>query len=156
LLPLASSGDVLPGLLNDTQNDKAKFGFNIRYDQNGNIHPNSDFQFSYSTGTKCGKPAQAQNCHDFDLNATSIAWLTTQGTNSSMGIFQGTASLALDGVTTPVVFRLTGIDGERLNSTSADRLTLYVYADGANPNTATPLYKVSQDVLRGNIKIRTQ
>lgn len=155
LMPSLSSGDILPGLIAGSQEDKAKFGFNVRYDDAGNIHHNSDFQFRYETGTKCNKPAQATNCHNFDLNATSIAWLTTQGTNNSTGIFQGTANLVVDGVTTNVIFRLTGLDGELVDSTSQDNLTLKVYAEGANPNTATPLYQVSQDVLRGNIKIRT-
>jgi hypothetical protein len=154
LLPSLAAGDVLPGLISDTQTNKAKFGFNVKYNNQGAIHPNSDFQFSYETGTKCNKPAQAQNCHSLELNATSISWLTTQGPNHSTGTFQGSATLQLDGATSQVLFRLTGLDGERLNPTSEDHITLAIFAQNANPNTATPLYKVSADVQRGNIKVR--
>ncbi len=156
MLPSLAAGDLLPGLVSNPQTDKAKFGFNVKYDNQGAIHPNSDFQFSYETGTKCSKPAQAQNCHSLELNATSIAWLTTQGVNHSAGTFQGAATLQLDGVTSQVVFRLTGLDGERLDATSTDHFTLAIFAQSANPNTAAPLYKVNADVLRGNIKIHSQ
>jgi hypothetical protein len=154
LLPSLANGDTLPGLIANDQQDKVKFGFNVRYDSNGSIHRNSDFQFKYETGTKCSKQTLAQNCHSLELNATSIAWLTTQGANDSTGIFQGTAKLDVDGVKSNVIFCLTGVDGERLDVVSDDHLTLKVYADGTNPNTSAPLYQVSQEVLRGNIKIR--
>ena len=156
LLPSLANGDTLPGLISPTQEDKAKFGFNVRYDKQGQVHPNSDFQFEYQTGTKCNNPAKAQSCHDFQLNATSIAWYTTQGTNNSTGIFQGTATLNVDGATRQVQFRLTGLDGERLNTTSQDRLNLQIYQQSANPNTANPTYRVDAEVLRGNIRIRAE
>lgn len=154
LLPSLAGGDILSGLISNDQPDKAKFGFNVRYDNDGNIHKNSDFQFKYETGVMCNKPEQATNCHNFELNATSIAWLTTQGQNDSTGILQGIARLSVNGVVSNVIFRLTGLDGELLNSTTQDHLTLKVYPEGENPNTATPIYQVSADVLRGNIKIR--
>ncbi len=154
LLPSLANGDKLPGLATTGQQDKATFGFNVRYADDGSMHRNSDFQFKYETGTRCGKPAQAINCHSFELNAMSIAWLTTQGTNDSTGIFQGVARLNVDGTTTNVIFRLTGLDGERLDSASPDHLTLKVYDQNDNPNIASPIYLVSDDVLRGNIKIQ--
>lgn len=154
LLPSLVSGDVLPGLVDDSQTDKAKFGFNVRYDTDGNIHRHSDFQFQYQTGTRCNKPALAHNCHSFELNATSIAWLATQGTNDSTGTFQGTAKLEVDGAVSNVVYRIVGLDGERLDTTSGDHLTLKVYAQGTDPNTGSPIYQVGAEVLRGNIKIR--
>lgn len=154
LLPSLAGGDILPGLIANNQDDKAKFGFNVRYDKDGKIHHNSDFQFKYETGAKCNKSAQAINCHNLELNATSIAWLTTQGQDDSTGIFQGMAKLEADGVISNAVFRLVGVDGELLDSTSEDRVTLKIYPENANPNTATPTYQVSSDVLRGNIKIR--
>lgn len=155
LIPSLANGDILPGLANVDQTDKAKFGFNVRYDKYGEIHKNSDFQFKYDTGTNCNKPAQAQNCHTFELKATSISWLTTQGENNSTGIFQGTASLEVDDTQSNVVFLLTGLDGELLDATSEDRLTLQVYPEGANPYIHNPIYQVDAKVLRGNIKIRT-
>lgn len=154
LLPSLINGDALPGLVVAEQDDKAKFGFNVRYDQNGQIHKHSDFQFKYETGTKCNRPTLAQNCHTFELNATSITWLTTQGQHDSTGIFQGTAKLEIDGVASDVTFRLTGLDGERLNTVSEDYLTLKVYASGATPDDGNSIYQVDARVLRGNIKIR--
>jgi lysophospholipase L1-like esterase len=156
LLPSLHNGDALPGLITDAQTDTAKFGFNVRYDKDGNIHPHSDFQFSYHTGSKCNKPALAQNCHSFNLNATTIDWLATQSVNDSMGVFQGTAALEIDGVTSDAWFRLTGLDGERLDATSADWVKLQVFRVGENPNTATPMYQVDAEVIRGNIKIRSK
>lgn len=153
LLPSVSEGDVLPGLISPSQDDRARFGFNVRYNNLGQIHQNSDFQFSYHTGTQCFNPLKAQNCHLLYMNATSVEWLATQGTNNSTGIFQGAAWLLVDGQTRQVTFRLTGLDGERLNDSSADHLTLRVFAQGDNPNTATPLYHVDADVVRGNVRV---
>lgn len=154
LLPSLVSGDILPGLIDGGQSDRAKFGFDVHYDNRGNISRNSDFQFVYETGMKCNRPAHASNCHSFELDATSIAWLTTEGKNDSTGTFQGAAELVVDGTRSNVTFRLTGLDGERLDTASEDRLTLKIYREGDNPNTAAPIYQVSGGVLRGNIKIR--
>ena len=85
------------------------------------------------------------------MNSTlpfSLAWTARQA-----GIFQGTATLEVDGTLSNVTFRLTGLDGERLNSTSEDRLTLKIYPESANPNPDNSIYQVSAEVLRGNIKI---
>lgn len=153
LLPSLAGGDILPGLIHQTQEDRAKFGFNVRYDTDGTIHKQSDFQFTYKTGERCNQSTRTTNCHSLELNASSIAWLTTQGENNSTGVFQGTATLTVDGATSNTLFRLTGLDSERLNAISDDHLTLKIYAQNANPNTDTPLYQVNAEVLRGNIKI---
>jgi len=104
IVPSLTNGDVLPGLITNGQTDKAKFGFSVKYNNQGQINANSDLQFTYSTGTKCNNPNKATNCHDMSLNATNIAWLTTQGANSSTGIFQGTATMTVDGQTSTVLF----------------------------------------------------
>ena len=154
ITPRLSTGDILPGLNTESQTDKAKFGFSVKYNNQGQVASNSDFQLSYSTGTKCNKPQQAVNCHELELNATSISWLTTQGLNNSTGIFQGIANLKTDGQTSIVPFRVTGIDGERLNPTSMDNFQVHIFAPGANPNTDEPQYKInSMPIDRGNIKI---
>jgi hypothetical protein len=153
LLPSLSGGDVLPGLVSGGQADQAQFGFNVRYNQSGEIHKNSDFQVKYETGKGCGKPSQAASCHIFELDAISIAWLTTQGENDSTGIFQGTAKLNIDGQTANVVFRLAGLDGQLLDNASEDYLTLKIYPEGANLAIDAPLYQVSAEVPRGNIKV---
>jgi hypothetical protein len=95
------------------------------------------------------------NCHALSLNATGISWLTTQGTNNSTGIFQGTAALNIDGQASTVLFRVTGVDGERLSATANDQFQIAIYNPGSNPNTDAPLYHVnSADIARGNIKIQ--
>jgi hypothetical protein len=153
IIPTLGNGDILPGLITSNQNDKAIFGFSVKYNSQGQIANNSDLQFKYKTGTHCNG-SNPQNCHSLELNATSIAWLTTQGTNNSTGTFQGTASMTVDGQASVVSFRVTGIDGERLDGSSLDRFQIEIFAEGDNPNTATPLYKVnSADIARGNVKI---
>ncbi len=154
ITPSLANGDVLPGLISPTQTDTAKFGFSVQYNNQGQIKANSDFQFSYSTGTKCNNPAKAVNCHNLDLNASSIAWLTTQGTNLSTGIFQGTGALTVDGTASTVTFRVTGVDGTRLSPTANDQFQVQIFNQSDSPNTATPLYRVNlMDISRGNIRI---
>jgi|GEM_PF-6745542 len=154
ITPSLSNGDVLPGLIAGGQTDTAKFGFTVKYNNQGQIDNKSDLQFSYSTGTHCNNANKAQNCHNLSLNASQINWLTTQGTNNSTGIFQGAATLTVDGVTSQVVFRVTGVDGQRLNPTSSDQFQIKIFNLNDNPNTATPIYNVnSVNIDRGNIKI---
>ncbi|HLZ14422.1 MAG TPA: hypothetical protein VKQ34_00345 [Candidatus Saccharimonadales bacterium] len=154
VVPSLANGDVLPGLTTNGQTDAATFGFSVRYDSQGNISSNSDLQFAYNTGTNCKNVKKAQNCHSLSLNASSIAWLITQGTNNSTGIFQGTATLTVDGVNSQVLFRVTGRDGTRLDGVSPDQFGIGIFMPGANPNTDTPLYVVhTTDVTRGNIRI---
>jgi hypothetical protein len=59
IVPSLANGDVLPGLIAADQTGKAKFGFSVQYNNQGQIKANSDFQFSYSTDTKCNNPAKA-------------------------------------------------------------------------------------------------
>lgn len=154
VLPSLARGDILPGLNSDNQDDVAKFGFNVRYTNQGALHANSDFQFSYKTGAKCSSPTKAVNCHSLELNASSISWLATQGQNNSTGVFQGIGRLEVDGAASDVTFRLTGIDGELLSPTNQDYLTLKIYNLNDNPNIAAPIYQATGEVLRGNIKIK--
>jgi Tol biopolymer transport system component len=136
IAPSLANGDVLPGLIGPSQTDTANFGFSVKYNNQEQINANSDFQFSYTTGTKCNNPAKAANCHSLSLNATSIAWLATQGPNLSMGVFQGTGRLAVDGVTSTITFRVTGQDGTRLNPTANDQLQVQIY--NQTDNTKSP------------------
>lgn len=143
LTPSLARGDVLPGLVNGEQTEAADMGFTVEYLADGTIKANSDFQFKYVTGSKCNKPTEAVNCHSFELNATSISWLATQGTNNSAGIFQGIASLVLDGQASSVPFRVTAVDGGKLTPAGNDTFQLQVFAPGADPNTAQPVYRVN-------------
>ncbi|HSX00500.1 MAG TPA: hypothetical protein VLH38_05685 [Patescibacteria group bacterium] len=165
ITPMTGNGDILPGLesgpppllqaqVATEQPDIATFGFNVRYAANGTIGNNSDMQFTYKTGTHCNNAARAQNCHTTSMNATTINWLVTQDTNNSTGIFQGMAQLTVDGSTSTVLFRVTGRDGARLDSTASDQFQLRIFNQSDNPNTATPLYQVNTtDITRGNIRI---
>lgn len=154
IVPSLSNGDVLPGLIDTEQTDKATFGFNVKYNDQGVVAGDSDFQFMYETGKRCNKPGQGENCHSLALNATSIAWLAIQGENDSTGVFQGSASMVVDGIGSSVVFRVTGVDGERLDPITLDRFEVKIYPEGANPNTAAPIYRINlTDILGGNIRI---
>ncbi len=154
IVPTLANGDALPGLTGPSQTDKATFGFSVKYDNQGAINANSDLQLQYSTGTDCNKPTKAQNCHNLSLNASSVAWLTTQGVNHSTGIFQGMGTLVVDGVTNTVIFRVTGVDGSLLSPSASDEFQIKIYSQGDNPNTAAPLYQVnSANIGQGNIKI---
>ncbi len=153
VVPSLVNNDILPGLNDSAQTDKAQFGFTVDYTNQGVISNLSDLQFSYSTGTRCNNPARATNCHSLSLNATNINWLITDSDNQSEGVFQGTATLIVDGVTTANPFRVMAVDGTRLSPTAADHFALLIFGPGANPNTATPIYKVSDVVLRGNITV---
>src|SRR5262249_47427300 len=114
----------------------------------------NDFMFTYNTGTQCRTP-HPQNCHTFTVTATSFDWLIIDQTNSSRGRFQGTATVTADGVTTTNPFTMEGIDGDRLPPPHNHRLPLKIYAPGANPATATPLYQISGTLTKGNaVKIQ--
>ena len=153
LLPSLANGDYLPGLVDASQTDTATFGFSAGYDSRGQMLK-SDMQFSYATGKNCNQPLKAQNCHNTELNAASVDWLAVTGVNNATGIFEGSANLVVDGLSQAVRYRVVALDGERLSSSSQDHLWLAIFAKGADPNTATPLYQVNADVLRGNIHIK--
>jgi len=152
MLP-AYGTDVLPGLIQSGQTDAASFALTTKYDNSGNITSNSKLKFTYSTGSNCNKASQATNCHSLTLDSTSIAWLVISGTNNSQGTIQGTATLTVDGVTTSNPFKLAGIDGALLNPQTNDTFTIQIFAPGASPNTATPMYHMSVNIVKGSIKI---
>lgn len=141
LIPSLANGDILPGLTDSNQTDAADFGFTVQY-KNNVLDPHNDFVFTYDTGTQCNTP-HASNCHDFTVNANSFDWLVVSGINNSNGEFQGTATVTVDGTNTINPFTLTGTDGDRLTPSTDDTITLKVYAPGADPNTAIPIYQVS-------------
>lgn len=153
VVPSLAGGDVLPGLVGPGQTDRATFGFTVRYDNGGVVSAKSDAMLDYATGTSCHKPT-AVNCHQLTLNATAVSWLYVDGINGSEAVFQGQASVTVDGVTTTNPFRITAVDGTRLDPVADDHLTVAVYPPGANPNADAPLYRLSEPVTRGNIRIR--
>lgn len=145
-----SYGTNLPWL---TSPASATFGFSVRYNNDGTIARNSDLQFSYKTGENCHKPNQATNCHVFELNATSIAWLTTSGINQSVASFQSVAMLKRDGVAESVIATVEALDATRLSIASADSFRLTIYPTSA-PFMTSASYTVGPlPIEHGNIKI---
>jgi hypothetical protein len=129
---------------------QGKFAFSVRYGDDGQVTRQSDFQFAYKSGENCHKAVLAKDCHNFELNATRIAWLTTGGTNQSYGVFRGEGVLAMDGQKQDVTFIVNGVDGERLSPIDLDMFSLTIYRP-----TNEPLYFVAPTLLeRGDIKIR--
>ncbi|MGE5830208.1 MAG: beta strand repeat-containing protein [Micromonosporaceae bacterium] len=153
LVPSLANGDVLPGLTSVTQTEAADYGFTVDY-AGGVLDPHNDFMFTYNTGIQCNSP-YGQNCHSFVLSATSFDWMIIDQTNSSRGRFQGVATVTVDGVSTTNPFTVQGIDGDRLTPAANDQFTLKIYAPGANPTTASPLYQVTGTLASGNsVRVR--
>ena len=134
LAPSLAAGDIMPGLVSTSQNDKADYGFTVAY-RNGVLDSHNDFHFDY-----------AANGHTFALDATSFAWLVIDGTNNSRGSFQGVAHVTVDGITTVLTFTVTGIDGDRLTPASDDHLLLKIYTDDS---MVTVLYQASGSMAKG-------
>lgn len=152
VVPILSSSDSLPGLIDSNQADPVKYGLSIKYGTNGQISSRSDLQVSYQTGTNCGK-VTAVNCHSLSLNADSMSWFFTEGQNNSTGVFQGMGSLIVDGQTSSVIFRVKGIDGSRTVQAS-DQIGIDIYSASANPNYDSPIYTIHlKNISKGSIKI---
>ena len=137
LVPSLANGDIMPGLTS-TSTAGADYGFSVQY-KKGALDPHNGFSFTYSNGG-----------HTFSLTATSFDWMTTGGTNNSQGWFQGTAQVTVDGVTTTNPFWVTGTDGSRLTPSTSNYLLLRIYAPGADPSTATPIYQASGTMTSKN------
>ncbi len=152
--PSLENGDNLPWLDSAPQ-DSAKFAFSVGYDMKGNQLPNNALQFMYNTGSQCNNPGKAHSCHSFALDATSVGWFTVQGAGNSIGICQGNARLVIDGEAQSVLFMLAGVDSERLGPTVQDHLRLQIFKEGDNPSSAQPIYRIDDDVARGNINVRS-
>ena len=147
------SNHQLPWLDLPTLRD-VKFAFSVRYGSDGMVTKQSDFQFRYRTGEYCANPKKARDCHDFELNASAIQWLTTSGENQSVGTFKGTGTMRVDGVDSPITFIVTARDGERVDENTYDMVSMMIYPNVVYPYTQ-PLYVLSStSIERGNIKIR--
>ena len=153
LVPSLANGDVLPGLTSAGQTDTADYGFTVDY-TNGALDPRNDFMFRYNTGSQCNSPHD-QNCHSFTLTATGFDWLIIDQANDSRGRFQGIATVTIDEVITINPFTVEGTDGDRLTPAGNDHFILKVYAPGADPTTASPVYQVSASFAKGNsVRVR--
>lgn len=151
VVPSLASGDVLPGLIASSQTDQAIFGLNVQYASSGTIANNSNFKFSYTTGSGCNSQS-AVNCHSTVIQSLSVSWLSMGGANNATATFSGSASVTVDGVTTANPFTAQATDAS-LAGLGSDHLVLYVYPVGSNPSTATPIYRLSDNLAQGNIKV---
>jgi hypothetical protein len=149
-VPSLTSGDVLPGLISASQNDRARMDFNVSYDADGAVSSISNFGFAYSTGQACNS-VDYFNCYNTEITTISITSLTFVGTNDSVGIFEGIGTLTINGVPQQVVFRVEARDGKVIGNRIPDTFTMKIYSAGVNPNEpgATPLYQVTTS-LTGN------
>jgi hypothetical protein len=146
--------DVLPGLIQTGQKDKEHFAFTVKY-KNGALDPASSAHFDYKTGTNCNNPNKATNCHSTVLDASSFDWMIINGTNNSQSTIQGSSTLTIDGTTTTNPFRIITTDGDLLNPTTNDQFEIQIFAPGANPNTAQPLYYMNDPLAKGNIVVKS-
>jgi len=158
VVPQLASGDSLPGLLSDTQNDKANLSFDIAYTATGSISPISYLTLDYSTGKSCNSP-HPDNCHETQFTVNTVSpnmfdWLTITGPGSSLGTSQGQGTLTVDGVTTTNPFKILASDGDRTTPASADNAVLYIHAPGANPSTDSPLYQLHVNGNGNLVKIQ--
>lgn len=121
-------GDLLPGLDGAS---KANFGFNVKYQSGASTAPGGALQFHYNAGK-------------LHLKSAGFDWLVV--TNTNWARFQGLATIdGAGGALYP--FRVDARDG------TPDRLVLRVWAPGADPSAAEPLYKASGDVSGGEVTI---
>jgi hypothetical protein len=141
------------GLTGAAQADAVDYGFTVDY-TNGVLDPHNDFMVTYPTGTQCNTP-HPQGCHSFTVQATSFDWMIIDQTNNSRGRFQGTAAVTVDAVSTTNPFTVEGVDGDRLTPADEDSIIIKIYAPGANPATAAPIYHVSGSFAKGNsVRVR--
>ena len=135
-------GDTLPAVPGN--NVKASFGFNVKYPNALATAPAGTSTFSY--GQACNSPHN--NC--FTMATDSFAWLIVPPSNDRAS-FQGLASLALNGQDRGAGYpvRVSVED----NGDLADHYLLQIYAAGADPETATPLYQASGDLAGGSILV---
>ena len=153
LVPSLARSDVLPGLVANNQSDPLNYGFTVDF-KNGALDANNDFQFTYNTGSQCGKQ-NATNCHNTSVNATNIAWFVIDQTGNSRARFGGQAAVVVDGTSTTNPFTVEAVDGGALNPVGQDSVILKVYAPGANPASAPALYQVSGSLAQAtSVKIR--
>lgn len=127
----SDAGDVLPGL---DGTSSARFAFVIRYRPGADTVPGGEFRFS---------------ARQFSLSSEEFEWLVL--TDSNWARFQGLAEI--DGLDGLYPFRVEARDGDPSGAT--DRFVLKIYPAGSDPAVTEPLYKVSGEVERGQIKIHT-
>jgi hypothetical protein len=144
--------DVMPGLTHNGQFDYADFSLSATK-HFGEVESQSNLTFNYKAGLVCFIPFVNVGCHTTNFTTTEISQLSAAGPNNSQMTLQGSGTLTIDGTITTNPFRATVTDGSRLTPTTMDRFKLEVFAPGADPATATPLYHVDQTLQQGSVTI---
>jgi Tol biopolymer transport system component len=148
LTPSLSSGDLLPGLISADQSDKMQFGATVKY-QNGSLQgTNNDFMMSYQVGNGCQSPNSS--CAGITVDTTTIDWLIL-GEGNTVGTFQGAADVTVDGTTTSNPYEVKVFSGDHV--TDPNSIMVEIFEPGADPNIATPLWRVSGTVT-GNVNVQ--
>jgi hypothetical protein len=154
IVPSSDNGDVLPGLATGGKNDKANLDFDVSYTPSGTVAAGSYATLDYAIGNACKN--HPENCltTTFVANTTSpnsIDWLVIANSNTT-GTFQGKGTLVINdhGTSTTSLnpFRVT------TNVGSPRTAVLNIYAVGADPATATPLYQLHVSANGGWVKIQ--
>jgi len=154
VVPSAANGDNLPGIADSGKNDKANLGFDVSYTTSGAVAASSYVNLDYAIGNAC--ESHPQNCLSTNFAATTIApnsidWLTI--TNSgTVGAFQGTGTLTINDhgavTTTNNPFKVVA------TASGTRSAAIYLYAPGANPSTASPLYQLTISASGNWVKIQ--
>lgn len=124
----SDASDLLPGI---DGTSKANFGFVIKYKNGSSTVPSGNLTFHYAVG-------------DFKLSSSSFDWLVV--TNQNWAKFNGTATI--QGQTGLYPFRVEARDA----GSTGDRFAIKIWAPGADPDQAAPIYKASGDV-QGEVTI---
>jgi pectate lyase len=89
----------------------------------------------------------------FELNASSIKWMTVGGQNNSVATFEAAATLKQDNVTQTVTVIVRAIDGTRISDTASDEFMISIYQPTSLIFGAADLWAGPLPVQRGNIGI---
>jgi hypothetical protein len=156
VIPSIDGGDTLPGLISNTQTNKFRFGMHVRFNKAKQLQPGSDFHASYRTGNKCDDPTKAYNCHTFYLDSHHIGWIIFSGDNDNTAQFAGKADLYIDGQRSTAAYRVIAKDAKRSSGLSADHYEMLVYAEDSDIFVGQPTYRVSRELAKGDIVIKTR
>lgn len=143
----SNHGDTLPA---ETGNNvRADFNFTVKYATATDTTPSGSSIFTW--GSNCNSPHS--NCFSMTTDfsgAVVPSWFIVD-TTTGTATFQGSATLS-QGATNlgsgyPV--RITTTSGPISGTTS--NYLLQIYPAGSNPDTATPLYQASGDLMGGQV-----
>ncbi len=135
IIPGLEPGDILPEI---TGEDKANFGFVAKYKRRANA-PEGQLEFHDRVG-------------DFNLHSTELHWMVI---NNDWAKFQGYATINLH-PDELFYFRVDARDANSNGGNQPDSFILKVWAADQDPHLDDPVYRVSGDLMGGNVVIHTK